>query len=664
MARICQRCSHHNEDHAKFCLSCGAMLEVEAASNEDPLIGKVLLGRYRPLSVLGEGGMGKVYLAEQKMGTATRKVAIKTLHPELGNDPQLVARFHRESETVIELRHPNTIQFYDFGELDDGTLIIVMEYIQGKPLAKVLEEEGAIDPKRADKIIIQVCGSLHEAHQRGIVHRDLKPENVLLTDQGGQTDFVKVLDFGIAKRDDAEDPNQAKLTKQGMVLGTPPYMSPEQFSGQKLDARSDIYSLGVMVYEMLAGKLPFEAATPWEWATKHLTAQPTPLDSQPAGARVPPNKKAAVMRSLAKNRDERQDSVLTFLQEFTGYQDADSAWTMATSAGGGILPKSGGTPAPRPPAPTPAAMAQSAWGQPTPPPNLGSQPGVAPGYGSQPGYGAPPGYGAQPGYGSQPGVPAGYGSAPGLSPAPGYGSGAMPTAGHSYPGYSTGPQPQAGGGMLGKLLAVGLVGLFVLAGGAGGLIWYLSQEDDTTETADNDPPATPTTIGTTTIGTTQPTTTNPPMVPTTPTMEPLQPNPVEPTPTPTPTADPQPTPTPPTQQEEEEEEEEEARPQRRGPTPADEARARALVATGLGAARRNDFAGAVSSLRQAQSAVGRQHRITQELRGELSRRGSNQVGILLQQGRCAQAQQLYRQLQGVGAGGDARRQFGDWCPAR
>ena len=113
--------------------------------------------------------MGKVYLAEQKMGTATRKVAIKTLHPELSNDAQLVARFHRESETVIELRHPNTIQFYDFGELDDATLIIVMEYIQGKPLATVLEEDGAIDPARVEKIIIQACGSLHEAHQRGIV---------------------------------------------------------------------------------------------------------------------------------------------------------------------------------------------------------------------------------------------------------------------------------------------------------------------------------------------------------------------------------------------------------------------------------------------------------------------------------------------------------------
>ena len=138
-------------------------------------------------------------------------------------------------------------------------------------------QRGAIEAERADRLLIQICGSLFEAHNMGIVHRDLKPENVLLTQRGGQKDFVKVLDFGIAKRSEAEDESQAKLTKQGMVLGTPPYMSPEQFSGQTLDARSDIYSLGVMTYEMLTGHLPFEARTPWEWATKHLTTPPLPF---------------------------------------------------------------------------------------------------------------------------------------------------------------------------------------------------------------------------------------------------------------------------------------------------------------------------------------------------------------------------------------------------
>jgi serine/threonine protein kinase len=331
MSGNCHRCSAPLQEGAKFCLNCGAMVEVQQDAGEtDKMIGKVMLGRYRIVKMLGEGGMGRVYLAEQKMGAATRKVAIKTLHPELSGDPQLVARFNRESETVIELSHPNTIQFYDFGELEDKTLFIVMEFIEGESLASLLQR-GPIEATRADKLLIQICGSLHEAHVRGIVHRDLKPENILLTNRGGQSDFVKVLDFGIAKRSEAEDASKGKLTKQGMVLGTPPYMSPEQFSGQELDARSDIYSLGIMVYEMLTGRLPFEAKTPWEWATKHLTAAPEALENTPAGATVSAVRKAAIMRALAKNRDQRQATVHVFLQEFTGHQDAQAAWTMATS---------------------------------------------------------------------------------------------------------------------------------------------------------------------------------------------------------------------------------------------------------------------------------------------------------------------------------------------
>ena len=149
---------------------------------------------------------------------------------------------------------------------------------------------------------------------------------------------MKVLDFGIAKKGEAEDPQKAKLTKQGMVLGTPPYMSPEQFSGKTLDARSDIYSLGVMAFEMLTGSLPFDAKTPWEWATKHLTAQPAPFEAFPAGVNVSQNKKNAVARALAKTPEQRHSTVLEFLQEFTGQQDTQAAWTMATSAGGQMMP--------------------------------------------------------------------------------------------------------------------------------------------------------------------------------------------------------------------------------------------------------------------------------------------------------------------------------------
>jgi len=308
------------------------MANPELQKPHDELVGLTLVGRYHILHVIGEGGMGRVYLAEQKMGNASRKVAVKTLHPELVADPQLVERFHRESSTVIQLQHPNTIQFFDFGELEDGTLFIVMEFIAGESLADQLSKHTAIDHARMERIVIQICGSLQEAHHLGVVHRDLKPDNVLLTDRAGQRDFVKVLDFGIAKRSEAENQADAKLTKQGMILGTPPYMSPEQFTGVALDARSDIYSLAVMVYEMLTGELPFTANTPWEWASQHLTAQPRALSTHPRGQGLPPRVEATLMQALAKNRDERPPTVADFLRELTGHQDAQQAWSHVTAS--------------------------------------------------------------------------------------------------------------------------------------------------------------------------------------------------------------------------------------------------------------------------------------------------------------------------------------------
>lgn len=373
------------------------------------------------------------------------------------------------------------------------------------------------------------------------------------------------------------------------------------------------------------------------------------------------------MRALSKNREARQSSVLEFLQEFTGYHDADAAWTMATSAGGGILPSSGGSPAVRSPAPTPT-------------PGWGAAPSQNPGAFNAPGQ---MGHGSQPGLASHPG----YGPAPGFPPTASHSS--MP--GYSNPGYpghasySTGPRRAASsGGILGKLLAVGLVGFFVLAGGAAGLAWYLNQSDD-----DVSEPVTSTEPSTTT-GTNNPAPgpNDPPTIPTTLSPEPndeadppsadpsnAQPASDEPA-SDQPAGNESPgdvTPVQPTQVQAEpagtqittKNTTKTATPRRpRGPSAADEARARALTTAGMGAARRNDFAGAIAALRQAQNAVGRQHSITTELRNELSRRGSNQVGILLQQGHCEQARALYRQLSSVGASSAARRQFGDWCPAR
>ncbi|MCA9582888.1 MAG: protein kinase, partial [Myxococcales bacterium] len=265
------------------------------------------------------------------------------------------------------LSHPNTIQFFDFGEMENGTLFIVMEYIEGESLADMLLR-GPLDADRVDRLLIQICGSLNEAHQLGVIHRDLKPDNILFTNRGGQSDFVKVLDFGIAKRSEAEDERSTRLTKQGMVLGTPPYMSPEQFSGTVLDPRSDIYSLGLITYEMLTGTLPFAAKTPWEWATKHLTAEPDPIERHPTGEQLPPHKRGAVMKALMKNRDDRQSGVLEFMRDFTAVTDPSSAWAMVTSPSGTFSPREIMAASATAPAPT---GARPAVGTPEPMPETG-----------------------------------------------------------------------------------------------------------------------------------------------------------------------------------------------------------------------------------------------------------------------------------------------------
>ena len=610
MARPCKRCEYENTDEAKFCLQCGAMLEQEAADGGDPLIGRILLGRYRVAELLGEGGMGKVYLAEQKMGTATRKVAIKTLHPELSSDPQIVARFHRECETVIELHHPNTVQFYDFGELDDKTLIIVMEYIKGEDLAHRLQRAGALQATLADKLLIQICGSLNEAHQRGIVHRDLKPENVLLTTRGGQIDFVKVLDFGIAKRNEAEDESRAKLTKQGMVLGTPPYMSPEQFSGQTLDARSDIYSLGIMSYEMVSGKLPFEARTPWEWATKHLTEPPAPIDGHAAAAALPPNKRNAIMRALSKNRDERQASVLAFMHEFTGLHDPQAAWTMATSLGGASASSSGvgaNVGSPRAPVGTPQPM-----------PSHGSpQSGQVPLSGATPiaSHGAPP-------------------------------------SGQFHPQATPGPMDFSSTTIptnhMGKWVAALLVLFIALGGAVGGGVWWYSQKQATTTAATN-PPTTPPSPPVSPVATAMSPVAEPVAMAMTETMDSEPAMVVEPTME----AAMEPT--------MEAVMEAQMHAAMTTSMAGNSAQAASLARNGENALRSNNFSGAITALRNAERAGGRSDSSVRRLRTALATRASNRVGILMQQGKCSQAQQLFRDLRRVRADRPSRVHFGDWC---
>ena len=233
---------------------------------QDPLIGRVIDGRYRVLGKLGQGGMGSVYQVEHlAMG---KIAAMKLLHPGLSEQPELLARFRREAEAVSRLSHPNTVQVFDFGHAE-GLMYLVMELVRGKIFGVILRRDGPMAWDRARRILIQTCDALSEAHEAGIIHRNLKPENLLVSRARDGRDLVKVVDFGLAKLRAEDDSGQ--VTARGSLVGTPFYMSPEQIRADELDARSDIYSLGAVLYRMVTGEHPFAGNTPVAVLTQHLT---------------------------------------------------------------------------------------------------------------------------------------------------------------------------------------------------------------------------------------------------------------------------------------------------------------------------------------------------------------------------------------------------------
>jgi serine/threonine-protein kinase len=344
--KTCPECKAQADDAARFCLDCGHSFGDAPAEATDPWRGRVIAGRFQIVRKLGDGGMGEVFQAEQQpMG---RLVALKILRAALADDPQQVERFKREAQAASRLTHPNTIIVHDFGQGQDGVVFLAMEYLDGKTLARALEEEGRLEPRRAARIMAQICGSLHEAHGQGVVHRDLKPENIFLTQRGGQGEFVKVLDFGIAKIRDIGAGNKLEtITRQGAIFGTPQYMSPEQIKGADLDARSDVYALGVMLYQMLSGVLPFKAATAVEMLTKHLAEAPAPLKVDTADAATVARLEAVALRALAKDRNHRQASAEAFLEDL---QDAVGDAARPTSVAGLVAAPSA------PPAPASAGL--------------------------------------------------------------------------------------------------------------------------------------------------------------------------------------------------------------------------------------------------------------------------------------------------------------------
>jgi len=260
--------------------------------------------------------MGEVYKAEQQpMG---RHVALKILRRELSEDLQQVERFKREAQAASQLNHPNTITVYDSGQDTDSTLFLAMELLDGQPLSELLEK-GRLDVHRAVHIMSQICGSLHEAHEMGVVHRDLKPENIFLVSRGHDPDYVKVLDFGIAKvTHSSVGAKLETITQAGTFFGTPQYMSPEQIKGQSLDARSDIYSMGVILYQMIAGHLPFQANSVVEMLTCHLGTQPQAIElseEQQTEQAAYSSLKAIALKALSKEPVLRQPSARVFQEE-------------------------------------------------------------------------------------------------------------------------------------------------------------------------------------------------------------------------------------------------------------------------------------------------------------------------------------------------------------
>lgn len=270
------------------------------------LTGRKIFGQYTIVKKLGEGGMGAVYQARQD--SIDQLIAIKVLLSEAAKSQEIVQRFHREAKVISMLTHPNIIRVFIFGRMDDGLLYLAMEYVQGRELRQEMRGRP-MDELLAIRIMKQSCSALAEAHDLGIIHRDLKPDNILLTHFRGDPNFVKILDFGIAKLKDTDTPNAPKLTQAGIVYGTPEYLSPEQAQALELDQRTDIYSLGIILFEMLTGRVPFMADSPVKILTKHVFEQ-APRPNDIAGGTIAPTMENIILKAMAKDPNDRFASAM------------------------------------------------------------------------------------------------------------------------------------------------------------------------------------------------------------------------------------------------------------------------------------------------------------------------------------------------------------------
>jgi tRNA A-37 threonylcarbamoyl transferase component Bud32 len=308
---VCSTCGTRYGSTVRICIKDGTPLVVGRI--DDPHIGKLLDGKYRIDAFISGGGMGSVYRATHVM--LNKPVAVKVIRPELVTSDDVVRRFQREARAASTLDHPNIVTVYDLGQAEDGTLYIAMEFIDGASLKEAIRRDGPVPPERATEIMRQVAGALSVAHQKQIIHRDLKSQNLMLTGNPLGGTVVKLVDFGIAK---TFDEPALQMTEAGFVLGTPHYMSPEQAAGKAVDHRADVYSLGVILYEMLIGEVPFGDASTTSVLIKVMTEAPQPPSRRRADVAIPPALEAAAMRCLEKDPGKRFQSATEFAQALDG----------------------------------------------------------------------------------------------------------------------------------------------------------------------------------------------------------------------------------------------------------------------------------------------------------------------------------------------------------
>ncbi len=308
--KFCMVCHQNFTGRMQSCPKDGTVLiSTKPATQKDPFIGTILADKYEILSSCGKGGMGLVYKARQQL--IDRIVAIKMLKADLADDKQNVARFQLEAKAASRLQHPNVITVHDFGVVEDtGQPYLVMDFMEGDSLADIIKKEGRINIRRAIPIFLQACSALEHAHRQHVIHRDVKPSNIVLIKSEDKDDFVKVVDFGIAKLQALAGQESMHLTKTGEVFGSPIYMSPEQCMGNALDARSDIYSLGATIYEALVGFPPLVGKTLVDTMHKHINETPASLRATFPELCVPEAIERVIMKALEKDKELRYESML------------------------------------------------------------------------------------------------------------------------------------------------------------------------------------------------------------------------------------------------------------------------------------------------------------------------------------------------------------------